>query len=185
MTVLPKGGQSGRFWAGKTRLKWKKLKPQVFLETKKRFWLLARVASISGESFVLIWIEFWVVFVIQEVELITGYWLFYGLCRYRHLMLNVVSLLPHCKKDNKVEAKSSKGATLNELVELKSCSSCLFFEVMVFKFCFECLLLICYIFKCQIMMRIEFCQLETFMKITLCIIICGMETSSSNYRTDV
>ncbi|KDO74124.1 hypothetical protein CISIN_1g020495mg [Citrus sinensis] len=48
--------------------------------------------------------------------------------RYRHLMLNVVSLLPHCKKDNKVEAKSSKGATLNELVELKSCSSCLFFE---------------------------------------------------------
>ncbi|KAJ7981713.1 ribosome biogenesis protein BRX1-like [Quillaja saponaria] len=48
--------------------------------------------------------------------------------RYRHLMLNVVSLLPHCKKDNKVESKESKGATLNELVELKSCSSCLFFE---------------------------------------------------------
>ncbi|XP_019149710.1 PREDICTED: ribosome biogenesis protein BRX1-like [Ipomoea nil] len=48
--------------------------------------------------------------------------------RYRHLMLNLVSLLPHCKKDNKVESKSSKGATLNELVELKSCSSCLFFE---------------------------------------------------------
>ncbi|XP_065875818.1 ribosome biogenesis protein BRX1 homolog 2-like [Euphorbia lathyris] len=48
--------------------------------------------------------------------------------RYRHLMLNVVSLLPHCKKDNKVEAKSSKGMALNELVELKSCSSCLFFE---------------------------------------------------------
>ncbi|KAL6205689.1 PREDICTED: ribosome biogenesis protein BRX1 [Fragaria vesca subsp. vesca] len=48
--------------------------------------------------------------------------------RYRHLMLNVVDLLPHCKKDNKVESKSSKGATLNELVELKSCSSCLFFE---------------------------------------------------------
>ncbi|OIT27817.1 hypothetical protein A4A49_29557 [Nicotiana attenuata] len=37
-------------------------------------------------------------------------------------------LLPHCKKDNKVESKDSKGATLNELVELKSCSSCLFFE---------------------------------------------------------
>lgn len=54
---------------------------------------------------------------------------FFGLFRYRHLMLNVVSLLPHCKKDNKVESKSSKGATLNELVELKSCSSCLFFEV--------------------------------------------------------
>ncbi|XP_042478325.1 ribosome biogenesis protein BRX1 homolog 1-like [Macadamia integrifolia] len=48
--------------------------------------------------------------------------------RYRHLMLNMVSLLPHCKKDNKVESKESKGATLNELVELKNCSSCLFFE---------------------------------------------------------
>ncbi|KAF8376670.1 hypothetical protein HHK36_031662 [Tetracentron sinense] len=48
--------------------------------------------------------------------------------RYRHLMLNLVSLLPHCKKDNKVESKESKGATLNELVELKNCSSCLFFE---------------------------------------------------------
>ncbi|XP_059308952.1 ribosome biogenesis protein BRX1 homolog 1-like [Lycium ferocissimum] len=48
--------------------------------------------------------------------------------RYRHLMLNLVSLLPHCKKDNKVESKDAKGETLNELVELKSCSSCLFFE---------------------------------------------------------
>jgi ribosome biogenesis protein BRX1 len=48
--------------------------------------------------------------------------------RYRHLMLNLVSLLPHCKKDNKVESKETKGATLNELVELKNCSSCLFFE---------------------------------------------------------
>ncbi|CAA6673808.1 unnamed protein product [Spirodela intermedia] len=48
--------------------------------------------------------------------------------RYRHLMLNVVSLLPHCKKDNKVESTSSKGATLNELVELRNCSYCMFFE---------------------------------------------------------
>lgn len=61
--------------------------------------------------------------------------------RYRHLMMNMVSLLPHCKKDNKVESKESKGATLNELVELKSCSSCLFFEVIasnVFGFCSIC-----------------------------------------------
>ncbi|KAG4925983.1 hypothetical protein JHK87_051523 [Glycine soja] len=49
--------------------------------------------------------------------------------RYRHLMLNLVTLLPHCKKDNKVESKETEGATLNELVELKNCSSCLFFEV--------------------------------------------------------
>lgn len=49
-------------------------------------------------------------------------------------MLNVVSLLPHGKKDNKVESVASKGATLNELVELKSCSSCLFFEVTFWPF---------------------------------------------------
>ena len=55
----------------------------------------------------------------------------FGFCRYRHLMLNMVSLLPHCKKDNKVESKSSKGATLNELIELRSCSSALFFEVNI------------------------------------------------------
>ncbi|KAL5976018.1 hypothetical protein ACLOJK_020348 [Asimina triloba] len=36
------------------------------------------------------------------------------LIKYRHLMLNLVSLLPHCKKDNKVESKDGKGATLNE-----------------------------------------------------------------------
>ncbi|KAL6345142.1 hypothetical protein AAG906_013626 [Vitis piasezkii] len=45
---------------------------------------------------------------------------------YRHLMLSIVSLLPHAKKDNKVESKESKGATLNELVELKNCSSYLY-----------------------------------------------------------
>ncbi|KAL4198206.1 hypothetical protein AMTRI_Chr03g139040 [Amborella trichopoda] len=48
--------------------------------------------------------------------------------RYRHLMLNIVSLLPHCKKDSKVETKASKGGTLNELVELRNCSCGLFFE---------------------------------------------------------
>ena len=43
-------------------------------------------------------------------------------------MQNVVSLLPHAKKDSKVESKQSKGGQLNELVELRSCSSCLFFD---------------------------------------------------------
>lgn len=52
-----------------------------------------------------------------------------GMFRYRHLMLNLVDILPHSKKDNKVESKGSKGTALNELVELKNCSSCLFFEV--------------------------------------------------------
>lgn len=44
-------------------------------------------------------------------------------------MMDVVSLLPHCKKDSKVESKETKGATLNEIVELRNCSSILFFEV--------------------------------------------------------
>ncbi|PKU85385.1 ribosome biogenesis protein BRX1 homolog 2 isoform X2 [Dendrobium catenatum] len=48
--------------------------------------------------------------------------------RYRHLMLNMVALLPHSKKDNKVESEDSKGATLNELVEFRNCTYCLFFE---------------------------------------------------------
>ncbi|KAL5668536.1 hypothetical protein ACJX0J_020757, partial [Zea mays] len=47
---------------------------------------------------------------------------------YRHLMQDVLSLLPHAKKDSKVESKQSKGNALNELLELRSCSSCLFFE---------------------------------------------------------
>ena len=64
-------------------------------------------------------------------------------------MLNVVSLLPHCKKDNKVESKASKGTTLNELVELKGGSSCLFFEVIYVLFVLVIMLVsiigICYL----------------------------------------
>ncbi|KAE8651875.1 ribosome biogenesis protein BRX1 homolog 1-like isoform X1 [Cucumis sativus] len=59
--------------------------------------------------------------------------------RYWHLMLNMVSLLPHCKKDNKVELRSNKGATLNELVELKGCSSSLFFECRKHKDLYLCM----------------------------------------------
>ena len=44
-------------------------------------------------------------------------------------MQDILSLLPHAKKDSKVESKQSKGNALNELLELRSCSSCLFFEV--------------------------------------------------------
>jgi ribosome biogenesis protein BRX1 len=43
-------------------------------------------------------------------------------------MQDILSLLPHAKKDSKVESKQSKGNALNELLELRSCSSCLFFE---------------------------------------------------------
>lgn len=54
------------------------------------------------------------------------------ICRYRHLMMDVMSLLPHSKKDVKVQGKDNKAATLNELADLKSCSSCLLFEVTPF-----------------------------------------------------
>ncbi|ONM22531.1 hypothetical protein ZEAMMB73_Zm00001d006004 [Zea mays] len=42
-------------------------------------------------------------------------------------MEDVLSLLPHVKKDNqdKVESKQSKGNTLNKLLEFRSCFSCL------------------------------------------------------------
>ncbi|CAM6009456.1 unnamed protein product [Sphagnum balticum] len=48
--------------------------------------------------------------------------------RYRHLMMDVMALLPHSKKDVKVQAKDNKSSTLNELTDLKGCSSCLLFE---------------------------------------------------------
>lgn len=44
-------------------------------------------------------------------------------------MMDIVGLLPHSKRDVKVQSKDNKSATLNELVDLKGCSSCLFFEV--------------------------------------------------------
>lgn len=49
--------------------------------------------------------------------------------RYRHLMMDIMALLPHSKKDVKVQAKDNKADTLNELADLKGCSSCLLFEV--------------------------------------------------------
>ncbi|KAG0577517.1 hypothetical protein KC19_5G162400 [Ceratodon purpureus] len=48
--------------------------------------------------------------------------------RYRHLMMDIMALLPHSKKDVKVQAKDNKADTLNELADLKGCSSCLLFE---------------------------------------------------------
>ena len=53
--------------------------------------------------------------------------------RYRHLMMDIMALLPHSKKDVKVQAKDNKADTLNELADLKGCSSCLLFEVTFFQ----------------------------------------------------
>lgn len=45
------------------------------------------------------------------------------------MMTDIVSLLPHCKKESKIESNEIKAQSINELVELRNCSSCLFFEV--------------------------------------------------------
>jgi ribosome biogenesis protein BRX1 len=48
--------------------------------------------------------------------------------RYRHLMEDVRSLLPHNKKEPKFDTKESL-STINEICELKSCNNCIFFEM--------------------------------------------------------
>lgn len=47
--------------------------------------------------------------------------------RFRHLMLDLIQLLPHSKKDAKMDTKSDR-AVINEVADLKGCSSILFFE---------------------------------------------------------
>ncbi|MEW5301661.1 MAG: hypothetical protein WDW36_004507 [Sanguina aurantia] len=48
--------------------------------------------------------------------------------RYRHLMSDLLQLLPHSKKDNKLDTKNDRGV-INEVADMKSCSSTVFFEV--------------------------------------------------------
>lgn len=47
--------------------------------------------------------------------------------RQRHLLKDVASLLPHCRKDAKLDTKS-KLYQLNELAEMYNCNNVLFFE---------------------------------------------------------
>lgn len=48
--------------------------------------------------------------------------------RYRHLMNDLIQLLPHCKKDNKLDTKNDRNI-INEVADMKSCTSVIFFEV--------------------------------------------------------
>ena len=48
--------------------------------------------------------------------------------RYRHLMDDLYTLLPHSKREAKLDDKNDR-AVLNEVAELKGCSSVIFFEV--------------------------------------------------------
>lgn len=47
--------------------------------------------------------------------------------RSRHLLLDILQLLPHSKKDAKLDTKSDRGV-INEVADLKGCTSVLFFE---------------------------------------------------------
>ncbi|KAJ3442977.1 ribosome biogenesis protein brx1 [Anaeramoeba flamelloides] len=47
--------------------------------------------------------------------------------RQRHLMKDLISLIPHYKKDSKLKAKN-KLKMINEICQINSCNNCLFFE---------------------------------------------------------
>ncbi|PSC75219.1 ribosome biogenesis BRX1-like [Micractinium conductrix] len=47
--------------------------------------------------------------------------------RFRHLMLDLGQLLPHGKKDAKLDTKSERGV-INEVADMKGCTSVLYFE---------------------------------------------------------
>lgn len=47
--------------------------------------------------------------------------------RHRHLMLDLCQLIPHSKKDSKLDTKTDR-QVINEVADLSGCTSCLFFE---------------------------------------------------------
>lgn len=47
--------------------------------------------------------------------------------RYRHLMLDIGTLIPHSKKDSKLDTKNPRDAVV-EVADMKSCTSAMFFE---------------------------------------------------------
>ena len=47
--------------------------------------------------------------------------------RSRHLLLDILQLLPHAKKDAKLDTKTDRGV-INEVADLKGCTSTIFFE---------------------------------------------------------
>lgn len=48
--------------------------------------------------------------------------------RYRHLMKDIIDLLPHSKKDSKLDTKQALWV-INEACDMKGCNNCIFFEV--------------------------------------------------------
>lgn len=47
--------------------------------------------------------------------------------RYRHLMLDIGTLIPHSKKDSKLDTKNPRDAVV-EVADMKSCTGAMFFE---------------------------------------------------------
>ncbi|KAF2716944.1 Brix-domain-containing protein [Polychaeton citri CBS 116435] len=48
--------------------------------------------------------------------------------RHRHLMNDLYALLPHSRKDAKLDSKKNPGNTINELCELYNCNMTMYFE---------------------------------------------------------
>lgn len=55
--------------------------------------------------------------------------------RFRHLMLDIGTLIPHSKKDSKLDTKNPRDAVV-EVADLKSCTSAMFFECRKRQDCF-------------------------------------------------
>ena len=47
--------------------------------------------------------------------------------RFRHLLSDLIDLLPHCKKENKIERKIAKDY-IDDLCYQRSCNNCIYFE---------------------------------------------------------
>ncbi|CAG9466113.1 unnamed protein product [Pedinophyceae sp. YPF-701] len=47
--------------------------------------------------------------------------------RFRHLMTDIMQLLPHSRKDSKLDTKTDRGL-INEVADMKNCTSAMFFE---------------------------------------------------------
>ena len=47
---------------------------------------------------------------------------------HRHLMEDIRNLLPHAKRDNKIEKKNNNLSIINEISESKNCNKSILFE---------------------------------------------------------
>lgn len=92
------------------------MEPLIDVSTSREFFCSLLVVSLSGKYFVYR----------TDKLRVTHIDLF--LLSHRHLMNDLETILPHAKKDSKLDSKSHLHI-LNELAELSNCNNCIFFEV--------------------------------------------------------